>query len=348
MTPATPGDPLLLSVIVPARNEAECLGDCLGSLTAQSEPGFALGQDWELFCVDDASMDRTRVIARSFAGVTLLDAPLLAPGWTGKSAAIWHGVMQARGAVLLFTDADTIHEPGSLQRALHEREKHGAAMLSYSPRQIVQGFWQRALMPLVFSELNIAFPPAQVSDPASPVAAANGQFLMAEREAYFKIGGHQAVAESVLEDVALAARFKRAGMAIRFRYAPDAVAVRMYRSLSAMVEGWTKNLALLFPQPLWLAFMRLLDFCLIIGIPLLLWILPQVRFLLWQQKLALALVWIWVLCRCFLRVAKSQFPPLDCILSIAGLPLFVALLVRSWMHHHLRRRVSWKGREYGA
>ncbi len=154
--PPAIGDPLLLSVIVPARNEAECLGDCLGSLTAQSEPGFLLGVDWEIFCVDDASMDRTRVIARSFVGVTLLDAPLLAPGWTGKSAAIWHGVSQTRGAVLLFTDADTIHEPGSLQRALHEREKNHAAMLSYSPRQIVQGFWQRALMPLVFSELTIA------------------------------------------------------------------------------------------------------------------------------------------------------------------------------------------------
>lgn len=348
MSPGSPTEPLLLSVIVPARNEAECLGDCLGSLTTQSEPGFALGQEWEILCVNDASMDRTRVIAKSFAGVMLLDAPLLAPGWTGKSAAIWHGVTQARGAVLLFTDADTIHEPGSLQRALHEREKHHAAMLSYSPRQIVQGFWQRALMPLIFSELTVAFPPAQVSDPASPLAAANGQFLMTEREAYFQIGGHKAVAETVLEDVALAVRFKRAGMAIRFRYAPDAVAVRMYRSLSAMVEGWTKNLALLFPQPLWLALMRLLDFCLIAGIPLLLWILPRVRFLLWQQKLALALVWIWVLCRYFIRVAKSQFPALACALSIFGLPPFVLLLTRSWMHHHLRRRVSWKGREYGA
>ena len=187
-----------------------------------------------------------------------------------------------------------------------------------------------------------------MSDPASPVAAANGQFLMVEREAYFKTGGHKAVAETVLEDVALARRFKRAGMAIRFRYAADAVAARMYRSLSAMVEGWTKNLALLFPLPLLLATMRLLDFGLIVGIPLLLWILPRVKLLTRQQMLALVVIWLWVLFRYFRRVAKSKFSVMDCVLSIAGLPLFVLLLARSWKHHKLRRRVSWKGREYAS
>lgn len=342
------GEELLLSVIVPARNEAECLGDCLGSLTAQSETGFVLGQDWEILCVDDASMDATRAIAKSFAGVTLLSAPLLAEGWTGKSAALWFAVEEARGRIFLFTDADTVHEPGSLRRALHEMEKHKAAMLSYSPRQIVQGFWQRALMPLVFSELVMMFPPAKVSDPASPVAAANGQFLMVEREAYFSVGGHKAVAGTVLEDVALARRFKRAHKAIRFRYAADAVSARMYRSLSAMVEGWTKNLAMLFPQTLLLALMKALDLGLLVGLPLLLWALPHLMLVLWWQTVAIWALWIRVLVRYFMRVAKSNFSAVDCVLSIAGLPLFIVLLARSWMHHTLRRRVSWKGREYSA
>ena len=337
---------LLLSVIVPARNEAEVLGDCLRSLTAQSEPGFALGQEWEILCVNDGSMDATCSIARSFAGVTLLDAPLLSEGWTGKSAAVWFGAAQARGAVLLFTDADTVHEPGSLQRALHEREKNHAALLSYSPRQIVQGFWQRALMPLVFSELSVVFPAKLVNDPASPAAAANGQFLMVEREAYFKVGGHKAVAETVLEDVALAKRLKRKGMAIRFRYAPDAVSARMYRSLSAMMEGWTKNLALLFPQTFLLAMMKALDFSLLLGLPFLFWLLPKLMLMLWWQKALIALVWVRVLVRYFMRVAKSHFSAVNCALSIAGLPLFIALLGRSWVHHKLRGRVSWKGREY--
>ena len=86
-----------LSVIVPARNEAEVLGDCLRSLTAQSEIGFSLGSEWEILCVNDGSTDGTRAIAKSFAGVTVLDAPLLTLGWTGKSAAVWFAAAQARG-----------------------------------------------------------------------------------------------------------------------------------------------------------------------------------------------------------------------------------------------------------
>jgi hypothetical protein len=203
-------------------------------------------------------------------------------------------------------------------------------------------------MPLIFSELTMMYPPAQVNDPASPAAAANGQFLMVEREAYFSVGGHKAVAETVLEDVALARRFKRKGMTIRFRYAADAVTARMYRSLSAMVEGWTKNLSLLFPLPLLLGLMRLLDFGLILGIPLLLWLLPHIILMVNMQKYALLLVWLWVLFRYFRRVARSNFSAVDCVLSIAGLPPFILLLARSWMHLKLRRRVSWKGREYSA
>ena len=339
---------LVLSVIVPARNEAASIAACLRSLAEQSDDGFLLGSEWELLVVDDGSTDATDEIARSFAGVTLLTAPQPAKGWTGKNAAVWFAAQQARGALLLFTDADTVHEPGSLRRALHERERHAAAMLSYSPRQLVTGFWQRALMPLIFSELAVAFPPGNASDPASPVAAANGQFVLVEREAYFKLGGHSAVAREVLEDVALARRFKRAGQAIRFRYAPEQVSARMYRSFGAMVEGWTKNLALLFSLPLLLALMRGLDGTLLVGLPLLLWALPHLALVLWWQKLALVLLWLHVLRRYFVRVAKSNFSALDCVLSVAGVPLFCMLLVRSWMHHTLRRRVSWKGREYPA
>ncbi|MDR3735661.1 MAG: glycosyltransferase family 2 protein [Acidobacteriaceae bacterium] len=337
---------LLLSVIIPARNEEASLGECLKSLAVQSDEGFALGREWELICVDDGSTDDTAAIAKSVAGVELMTAPPPAKGWMGKNAALWFAVGQARGAFILFTDADTVHESGSLRRALHERERHAAAMLSYSPRQIVMGFWQRALMPLVFSELAVAFPPAKASDPASPIAAANGQFLLVEREAYFQMGGHSAVAGEVLEDVALAKRFKRAGKLVRFRYAPDQVAAQMYRSFGAMVEGWTKNLALLFPLPLLLALMRGLDAALIVGLPLLLWVLPHLALVLWWPHLALVLLWLHVLRRYFVRVAKSNFPALDCVLSVAGVPLFCALLVRSWLHHTLRRRVSWKGREY--
>ena len=144
-------------------------------------------------------------------------------------------------------------------------------MLSYSPKQLVTGFWQRALMPLIFSELALAYPPQKVSDAGSRVAAANGQFLMVQRAAYFQVGGHSTVAGSLLEDVDLAFLLKRRKYPIRFRYAPDALSARMYRSFHAMFEGWTKNLARLFGFPLMMAAGRALDLLLMIGLPLLLW-----------------------------------------------------------------------------
>ncbi len=331
-----------LSVIVPARNEADVLRPCLESLLAQAEPGFELGEDWELLLVDDGSTDQTRSIALALPQVTVLDPQPLQPGWTGKANAVWTAAKQARGEWLLFTDADTVHTAGNLQRALHEAEHAQVVMLSYSPRQLVTGFWQRALMPLIFSELAFSYPPETVSDPASRLAAANGQFMMVERYAYFQVGGHSAVAASLLEDVDLAFLLKRRKYPIRFRYAPEALSTRMYRTFPAMFEGWTKNLARLFGYPLMMAAWRALDLLLIAGLPLMVWhffSFPVARY-------ALAVVWLRVLWRFYARVAKSNFSAAGCALSVFALPLFCLLLARSWWQHTVNSKVQWKGRAY--
>ena len=348
LTPAE-ASPLKLSVIIPARNEEDCLGDCLRSLVSQSEPGWEFGRDLEIIVVDDNSSDRTHEIATSFSGVTVLYAPALEKGpgqmWTGKANACWAGANAARGEWLLFTDADTVHQPGHLSLAVVEAERHNVAMLSYSPRQIVTGISQRALMPLVFSELAVTYPPAKVSDPETHLAAANGQFLLIRRDVYFRTGGHEAVKDAVLEDVELANIIKRRKLGLRFRYAPEAVSTRMYRSFGAMLEGWTKNLALLFGNPLALAAWRLLDLGLLIGLPLLAWFF-------WEQNAqlviigALVLLWLRNLWRYYRRVAKSNFPFLDCFISPLALPLFAILLYRSWFVHTVTKRVAWKGRDY--
>jgi glycosyltransferase involved in cell wall biosynthesis len=336
------GFAMRLSVIVPARDEADVIRPCLESLLAQSEEGFALGQDWELLMVDDGSSDETRSIALGLAGVTVLDPELLQPGWTGKANAVWTAARRARGDWLLFTDADTIHVPGDLQRAMHEAQHAQVVMLSYSPKQVVTGFWQRALMPLIFSELALTYPPEKVSDPASRLAAANGQFLMIQRAAYFQVGGHATVAGSLLEDVDLAFLLKRRKYPIRFRYAPDALSTRMYRNFGAMFQGWTRNLARLFPFPLMMAAGRALDLLLVVGLPLLWWHFFKVPL----ARYTLALVWFRVLWRFYARVAKSNFSALDCAISVAALPLFCLLLLRSFWQHTVRNQVAWKGRAY--
>ena len=348
-----PEELIELTVIVPARNEEDCLGACLRSLVSQSEEIFELGKDWELVVVDDHSTDRTAEIARGFAGVTVMEAGKLEAGWTGKTNAIWTAARKARGRSLLFTDADTIHEPGNLRRAMHEAARNKVGMLSYSPRQMVSGLAQRSLMPLVFCELALAYPPAKVSDPNQRIAAANGQFLLVEREAYRRLGGHASVSEKVLEDVELAFLAKRRRVWSRFRYADDAVATRMYRSTAAMIEGWTKNLALLFANSLALAVWRALDILLLVGLPVLTVELWNARFaahsLEWLGAgWVLALLWVRTLFRFYARVAKSNFPFVDCVLAPLGLPLFVVLLYRSWFQHRILKRVSWKGREYAA
>jgi glycosyltransferase involved in cell wall biosynthesis len=315
---------MLLSVIVPARNEEEVLRPCLESLTAQSGAGFELNRDWELILVNDHSTDHTAEMARSIAGVTVLESAPLPKRWTGKANALWGAAQKARGSWLLFTDADTRHEPGDLERAVGEAERNHVALLSYSPRQ--------------------AYPPARVSDPASRLAAANGQFLMVERSAYFAVGGHSAVASSLLEDVDLAAQLKRRKYAIRFRYAPEAVSTRMYRTAGAMLEGWTKNLARLFANPIALAATRALDILLLIALPLLavaLFSRPLARY-------ALGILWLRTLWRCYARARKSNFSAFDCALSIFALPLFCGLLLRSWFRHSVTKRVAWKGREYST
>ena len=344
-----------LTVIIPARNEEDSLAACLTSIVAQSEEFFQLGSDWEILVVDDGSTDRTRVIAQGFAGVRVLDPILfqgkLEKGWTGKANACWTAAQQARGAWLLFTDADTVHEPGDLRRAIHEAEKYKVGMLSYSPRQIVSGLWQRALMPLVFCELALAYPPEKVSNPELRIAAANGQFLLVKREAYKAIGGHEAVKGNILEDVQLAFIAKRRKAGLRFRYAADALSTRMYRTTGAMIEGWSKNLALLFGNSLILAMWRVLDIFLLLGLPILAWEFRNygVQYVpLFTAGWLLMLVWLRNLWRFYARVAKSNFPARDCVLAPLALPLFAALLYRSWFQTTILHRVTWKGRSYPA
>lgn len=244
----------IVSIIVPARNEEACLGACLESLVGQA------GVDVEVIVVDDGSTDRTRQIAESFPAVRVVTPGPLQPGVSGKCNACQAGADIAKGKWLLFTDADTVHLPRSLDRTLNEAEQQRADLLSYSPRQEVHGLVERALMTVIFAELASTYRPKDVSDPSSPAAAANGQYLLITREAYFAVGGHATVALTLLEDVALAQAVKRSGRRLFFRYGGDIVQTRMYRSLPALWEGWTKNLALLFPQTLQLAARRGIEF----------------------------------------------------------------------------------------
>jgi glycosyltransferase involved in cell wall biosynthesis len=328
-----------VSVIVPARNEETCLGACLGSLVAQT------GVNFEIIVVDDASTDRTREIAQSFPSVRVIDGTPPPQGWTGKNNAMADGTTVARGEWLLFTDADTVHKSGSLARAVVEATQRGAAMLSCSPEQEVHSFWEKAIMPVIFAELAATYRPALVSDPRSSAAAANGQYILISRDAYDVIGGHAAVRSSLLEDVALAKVVKASGRKIFFRFGGDAVRTRMYRNFSQLREGWTKNLALLFPSPVRLALLRLTEFVLITGgatAAVAAWLRGHDR-----PAVAAAVLAITIYVFCLNRIRHAHFSWQANALALAGLPLFAYLLLRSRLSYKLGS-VTWKGRIYGS
>ena len=307
-----------VTIIVPARDEEACLGDGLASLVAQT------GVRFEVIVVDDSSTDRTREIAESFPGVQVISPGALPEGWTGKNNAVITGAEQARGEWLLFTDADTVHLPGSLARALEEAKREGADLLSYSPEQIAVTCSEKILMPVAFAELAAQYPPERIRQQGSGIVAANGQYILVRREVYEAVGGHQAVAGEILEDVALARRFRAAGKRIYFRYGGDAVRARMYRGWAHMRDGWTKNLALLFPHPIARAVFLTAWWAIAwLTLPLL---IP-----------ALALFW---------RIRRANFTIGTTLAATAlGSPLFAYLLLRS-RGAHAARRVLWKGRAY--
>jgi chlorobactene glucosyltransferase len=228
-----------ISVIVPARNEEAVIAACIESLIQQEEIA-------EIVVVNDQSADRTAEIVRGLATkyprVKLIEVTELPAGWVGKNYAVWLGACEVKGAWLLFTDADAVHENHAAASAMAIVRERGAALVSFSPEQIMETWYEKALIPYVYCRLAKKFSYEQVNDPTRTAAAANGQFLLIRRDAYEAVGGHASIAGEVLEDVALATKVKSAGYRIWFGSGQGIVRVRMYRTFRAMWAGWRKNL----------------------------------------------------------------------------------------------------------
>lgn len=204
----------------------------------------------EIILVDDQSSDGTRnaivALMGQFPRLRLVDSGPLPGGWLGKAHACFEGARAASGDWLLFTDADTRHLSGSLAALLARAQCEGAGLLSISPGQQVETWWEKAVIPLVYAKLAKMFRFDDVNDPASPAAAANGQYILIRRAVYEATGGWSAVRGVVLDDVAIARRVKQAGYKILFLPGAAWARTRMYRRFGEMWRGWTKNLFLLY------------------------------------------------------------------------------------------------------
>jgi chlorobactene glucosyltransferase len=232
----------LVSVIIPARNERRNIERCVRSVLATRYPLL------EVIVVNDHSTDETGAIARTIARdderLVVIDAPDLPDGWFGKQWACATGARVARGELLLFTDADTRHEPDLLPRAVNALRDRGASLLSIAGHQEMHSFWERIVQPQMFALLSVRYGGTEHVSNARRAedVIANGQFILVRRDAYDAVGGHAAVRDRVAEDMALGQELFRIGRRVVLMLALRQLSTHMYASLREVVDGWRKNI----------------------------------------------------------------------------------------------------------
>ncbi len=237
-----PAHPPLVSLLIPARNEERVIAACVAGALSQSYPAL------EVIVVDDGSSDRTPAILASFGGdprLRILHGRPLPSGWVGKCNACQQLGEQARGAWLLFLDADTTPAPDLVAALLSNAEQRQLDLLTILPLLELGSFWERAVLPPFLALIIGLYPIERFDHPATrpEQVLANGQCIFVRRAAYAAIGGHGAVHNEVLEDVRLAQAIRRAGYRVGGGEAPDLLRVRMYTSGSEVAAGLIKNAA---------------------------------------------------------------------------------------------------------
>lgn len=222
------------SVIVPARDEERSLPTLLESLTEQ------VPRPLEVIVVDDGSVDRTRAVAESFPGVTVVDGAPVPSGWTGKSWACWQGARLARGRVLVFVDADVWFGTGALGLVVAEVGSRGG-LFSVAPYHRVRRIYEQLSAPFsIVAVMGVGLAAAG----RRRVRGAFGPCLACSSRDYFEVDGHRAVRDRIIDDVALAERFSSRCLPVEVVGGGDVIAYRMYPSgLAQLVEGWSKNMA---------------------------------------------------------------------------------------------------------
>jgi chlorobactene glucosyltransferase len=330
----------LISVIIPARNEARNIERCVRSILATTYPTI------EVIVVDDRSTDGTGdLVERLEVGVRLVRGAELPPGWFGKQWALVQGYRVARGELLLFADADTKHEPELIARAVTARAAERADLFSVIPRQEMVTFWERLIQPHVFLALQ-----ARVGDLRRVNrtridwnAIANGQFILVTRSSYEGIGTHEAVKGSVADDVLLAQTYVRHGLDIFLAHAPYDMSTRMYGSLREIIAGWSKNLALgaplMAPPVRWIR--ALLPY--VMWMPAVLWLAPPILWAAFGWDFAAIatgaslVTWIGI-------YAGERGPVRYALLYPVGVGMVAYIMMRSaWRGSS---KIEWRGRTY--
>ena len=337
-----------VSVVIPARDEQSSIERAVRSHLAADYT------DFEVVVVNDRSTDRTGEILAALARedprlrvVAGSDPPA---GWLGKPHALHLGAAAATGELLLFTDADVRYDPRALNEAVALIEERRLDFVALLPRMEMVGFWENVLMPYVLGAYFIGIGFLANADWPRWAAAGGGAGNLVRRPVYDSLGGHAALRASVIDDVGLALRAKRAGFKTRAVRAEDRVVVRMYRGLREVVNGFTKNMGYVFNGLLGAALFLLASFVTLLAVapPLVLGaallgapVDPS------DALYAAAAYAIMIAVR--IAAAGALGDPLwPAVTHPIMTAVWAFIIVRSLFHRFVRRRLVWRGREFDA
>lgn len=343
-----------LSILLPARNEEHCIEVCVRSLLAQEyEP-------LEVMVLDDQSTDATASIVQRLVDelppgqhgrLKLLRGKELPAGWIGKSFACYQLALQAKGEFLYFTDADTVHAPGTARAVIDAMQQQQVQLLSAHPDYVFGSLGERLLVPLLNFSMLILLPLALVPRRPEPALSnGNGQLMCFQRTAYEQIGGHVSVKDSLIEDVTLARICKAEGYRMVFVDASKLVRCRMYRSFADVVAGFSKSHFAPYD-------FKLLPALLATVLMLLLFVAPPVLALLAflggaplvcslaVTAYILAVVMRMLITLCCTRTQRARMVLL-CFLHPLSILLECLIIFNSIRWHYRRAGVMWKGRYY--
>ena len=344
-----------VSILVPARDEAQSIERCVRSLVAQTYERL------EILVLDDHSSDATAATVQSIidelpiqqqSRLRLLQGEELPPAWGGKNFACSQLAQHATGDYLFFTDADTVHDPRMVTSVVECMQSRKVALLTAQPTFELDSIGERLVVPLLTFTILTLLPVALIPvRPEPSLATGNGQLLCFERAAYERIGGHASVKNRILEDVLLARAVKAAGYRMIFVDAQDLVRCRMYRSFAEVWSGFSKNLFAFYNYALPFALIGLVLNVLLFMVPALL-VLSALLVPLSFPTLLLAVgaYALPVLMRVLLtlRFTHSQrgLMLLLCLLHPVSIALECLILLNSIRWHYRKEGTEWKGRQY--
>jgi chlorobactene glucosyltransferase len=336
-----------VSVVVPARDEAAAIERTVRSHLAQDYP------DLQVVVVDDRSTDGTakilETLSREDSRVTVVAGREPPEGWLGKPHALLQGARAADGDLLLFADADVRYEPRTLREAVAVMEERAIDLLAFFPRLETRGFWESVLMPYlgVAVFLGLGFL-ARVR--RCPIAMGSGAGNLVRRRVYDSIGGHATLFDSVVDDVRLAITVKRGGFRVAAFRAEDRVTVRMYQGFRGVWNGFSKNVAWVYSGFGGALLFVLTIFLLAVSIaPAAVLALAAVGVAIPSRDvvLAAAIFASSALVRGALAAALGDplWPALSHPIMTA---VWAGLMGRSLFQRFIRKRLTWRGREFDA